>query len=139
MIVLDTNVVSELMRPHPADEVVAWFALQDPRGLRLTAVTLAELLYGIARLPRGRRRSVLEAAIDELSSTFADEVLPFEQAAARRYAAVVSVRERTGAPIAALDAQIAAICLVHDATLATRNTKDFAGTGVDFVDPWVGA
>lgn len=136
MIVVDTNVVSELMRRQPAGEVVAWFAGQDQTGLRLTSVTVAELLYGIARLPRGRRRDSLNAAADELTSRFADDVLAFDLAAARRYSGIVTARERAGSPIAALDAQIAAICLVHDALLATRNMKDFAETGVDIVNPW---
>jgi len=136
VIVVDTNVVSDLMRPQPAGEVVAWFAGQDPTVLRLTSVTVAELLYGIARLPRGRRRDSLNAAADELTLRFADDVLAFDLAAARRYSAIVTARERAGTPIAALDAQIAAICLVHDAMLATRNVKDFAETGVDIVNPW---
>lgn len=136
MIVVDTNVVSELMRPQPDGGVVAWFAEQDQSWLRLTSVSVAELLYGIARLPRGRRRDVLNAAADELTSRFADDVLAFDLAAARRYSGIVTARERAGSPIAALDAHIAAICLVHGAMLATRNVKDFAGTGVDLLNPW---
>ena len=136
MIVVDTNVVSELMRPRPAEDVVVWFARQDPLRLRLTAVTIAELRYGIARLPAGGRHDALGEAADELTLRFADEVLPFDLAAARRYGVIVTARERAGSPIAALDAQIAAICQVHGAALATRNTKDFAGIGLDIVNPW---
>ncbi|MCI0633976.1 MAG: type II toxin-antitoxin system VapC family toxin [Actinobacteria bacterium] len=136
MIVLDTNVVSELMRPLPDDGIVAWFARQHASTLRLTAITLAELLYGIARLAAGARRESLAASIDELTTRFADQVLPFDLAAARRYGAIVAGRESAGAPIAALDAQIAAICQVHGAVLATRNVKDFAETGIEIVDPW---
>lgn len=136
MIVVDTNVVSELMRRQPAGEVATWFAEQDPGELRLTAITVAELLYGIARLPRGRRRTLLQEAADALTSRFAGDVLAFDLEAARRYSLIVTARERAGSPIAALDAQIAAICLSHDAVLATRNVKDFAGTGVTVVDPW---
>ncbi len=136
MIVVDTNVVSELMRPRRADEVVGWFARQDPSALRLTAVTVAELVYGVARLPPGARRDALDTAIAELSSGFADEVLPFDHAAACRYGTIVTARERAGALVAALDAQIAAICIVHSAVLATRNVKDFADTGVELVNPW---
>ncbi len=136
MIVLDTNVVSELMRPLPAASVVAWFEEQDVRELRVTAVTLAELLYGIGRLPAGARRRALGAAADDLMLSFPQEILPFGHEAARCYGPVVAMRERAGAPIAVLDAQIAAICQVHGASLATRNVKDFVGTSVDLVDPW---
>jgi predicted nucleic acid-binding protein len=139
VIVVDTNVVSELMRPRPAVEVVTWFAGQDPLELRLTAITVAELLYGLARLPAGERRDALDAAVDEVLLHFADEVLPFDNEAARSYAVIVTARERAGTPIAALDAQIAAICRVHDAVLATRNVKDFAGIGVDLLNPWSSA
>jgi predicted nucleic acid-binding protein len=138
MIVLDTNVVSELMRPEPAAPVTAWFSQHSPGELVTTAMSLAEIRYGLARLPDGRRKQFLTAAADEVFSVFPDQVLPFDAAAAVQYADVVSRRDRVGAPISALDAQIAAVCRVHEATLATRNVADFVDTGIEVVDPWHG-
>ncbi|GIG36420.1 type II toxin-antitoxin system VapC family toxin [Cellulomonas pakistanensis] len=137
MIVLDTNVVSEIFRPEPAPRVVAW--LEDLTGdVAITAVTLAELLAGVRRLPDGRRRSALveqvDLALEPYRATRA--ILPFDVAAAEQYADVLAARERAGRPIHTADAQIAAICRVHGATCATRNVKDFADTGVEVVDPW---
>lgn len=136
MIVLDTNVVSELMRAEPAPEVLAWLRQNSGSGLYTTAVTVAEIRYGIARLPEGRRRDSLHQAANEVFAAFPRQVLPFDLAAAGAYADVVAGREMNGQPIDGFDAQIAAICRVHAATLATRNTKDFAGTGLKVVDPW---
>ena len=136
MIVLDTNVLSELMRREPAREVVDWVRAQPPNLLCTTAVNVAEVRYGIRRLPRGRRRSTLHEAADEVFSTFADVILPFAATAADHYATVVVERERAGAPISGFDAQIAAICRDHSATLATRNVADFQGLGLSLVDPW---
>lgn len=137
MIVLDTNVVSEVFRPEPASRVVAW--LEELTGdVAITAVTLAELLAGLARLPDGRRRSALveqvDLALEPYRATRA--ILPFDVAAAEQYADVLAARERAGRPIHTADAQIAAICRAHGATCATRNVKDFDGTGVDVVNPW---
>jgi predicted nucleic acid-binding protein len=136
MIVLDTNVVSELMRPSPSARVVAWVRGQGDGELYTTAITLAEIRYGIERLPGGRRKQVLAAAADELFGAFEDQVLPFDARAARRYAAIVSGRDRAGGPIDGFDAQIASICREHQAALATRNGIDFDHTGVDVIDPW---
>ena len=137
MIILDTNVVSELMRPEPAPQVASWVRDRDRRELRATAITLAEIRYGIARLPDGRRKQVLLAAADDVFSTFADQVLPIDAAAAENYAVVASMRERAGKPIASLDALIAAVCRSQSAALATRNVADFAGTGIEIIDPWL--
>ncbi|WP_432505493.1 type II toxin-antitoxin system VapC family toxin [Kineococcus arenarius] len=136
MIVLDTNVVSELMRTSPSPGVVAWIEQQPPAEVRTTAVTVAEVRYGIARLPEGRRRNALRAAADEVFSVFAEQVLPFDAAAAVHYADVVTERENAGTPISGFDAQIAAVCRSHHARLATRNTGDFTDLGLDLVDPW---
>jgi toxin FitB len=137
VIVLDTNVISEVFRPEPAPRVVTW--LEDLTGeVAITAVTLAELLAGVRRLPGGQRRSALaeriHLAVEPYRATRA--ILPFDVAAAEQYADVLAARERAGRPIHSADAQIAAICRVHGATCATRNVKDFDGTGVDVVDPW---
>lgn len=136
MIILDTNVVSELMRSEPSPAVVGWLGRRSGRLLATTSVTLAEIRYGLALLPSGRRRDVLTQAADELFGAFPDQVLPFDAAAATAYADIVTGREAGGAPIAGFDAQIAAIARTHAATLATRNTKDFADVGIELVDPW---
>jgi hypothetical protein len=136
MIVLDTNVVSELMRPEPAPAVLAWLRQRSGGSLHTTTVTVAEIRYGIARLPEGRRRETLQQAASEIFAAFPRQVIPFDLAAANTYADVVTGRESIGNPIDGFDAQIAAICRSHAATLATRNTKDFIDTGITLVNPW---
>jgi predicted nucleic acid-binding protein len=137
MIILDTNVVSELMRPEPAPQVASWVRDRDRRELRTTAITLAEVRYSIARLPDGRRKQLLLGAAADVFSTFEDQVLPVDAAAAEHYAAIASSRERAGKPVAGLDALIAAVCRSQSAALATRNVSDFDGTGVEVIDPWL--
>ncbi|MFC7532188.1 type II toxin-antitoxin system VapC family toxin [Actinoplanes sp. GCM10030250] len=136
MIVLDTNVVSELMRPEPAPAVLAWMQRSSGYGLYTTAVTIAEIRYGIARLPEGRRRQSLHQAADEIFAAFPRQVLPFDLASASAYADIVASREQQGNPISGFDAQIAAICRSQAASLATRNTRDFVDTGIGLLDPW---
>ena len=136
MIVLDTNVVSELMRTEPAPAVIAWLRQRSGDGLHTTTVTVAEIRYGIARLPEGRRREALQQAAGEIFAAFPRQVVPFDLAAANAYADVVTGRESIGRPINGFDAQIAAICRAHGATLATHNTKDFLDTGIALMDPW---
>ena len=136
MIVLDTTVVSELMRAEPAPTVLAWIRQRSGDDLYTTAVTVAEIRYGIARLPVGRRRESLHQAANEVFAAFPRQVLPFDLGAASAYADVVIARESLGKPIDGFDAQIAAICRSRAATLATRNTKDFADIGIAVVDPW---
>ncbi|MBB2891837.1 PIN domain-containing protein [Flexivirga oryzae] len=135
MIVIDTSIVSEMMWPDPNDNVAAW--IQKAGRLHTTAVTLAEIDYGIARLPEGARRDRLAATAALVFADFDDVILPFDARAARRYGRVVSGREREGRPIATADAQIAAICASRQATLATRNTADFETTGVALLNPWI--
>ena len=123
MILLDTNVLSELIRPEPDSAVTEWLDSLDAATVATTAITAAELLYGVARLPTGRRKERLGEAIGELIEEDLDgRVEPFDAAAAGHYADLLSDRERAGAPISAADAQIAAICRKLGATLATRNT-----------------
>jgi len=136
MIVVDTNVVSELMRPAPAVAVRKWVRGQDARQLCTTAITVAEVRYGIERLPDGRRKELLRATAAEIFEMFAEQVLPFDLAAAEQYALVVSQRDRIGLPVEGFDAQIAAICRVRGATLATRNLAHFEKTGIEVVNPW---
>ena len=137
MIVLDTNVISEIFRPRPEPRVIAWLeSLTD--GVAITTITMAELLAGVRRLPGRRRKADLEMVIDSAILPYRGtrSLLAFDEAAAPEYAEVLAVREDAGLPISMADAQIAAICRVHRAVCATRNTKDFAQTGVELVDPW---
>jgi len=136
MIVVDTNVVSELMRPTPADAVVGWIRARRAGELFTTAITVAEIRYGIERLPSGRRQDLLRTTADGAFAAFGDQVLPFDGAAALHYASVVTRRDDAGLPIDEFDAQIAAICHANGARLATRHSRDFVGTGIDVVDPW---
>jgi predicted nucleic acid-binding protein len=136
VIVVDTNVVSELMKVEPSAAVRGWVVAQDPHELRITAITEAEILYGIERLPKSRRRTALREGAMDIFSRFTEDVLPFDAAAATAYPEIVDHRDRQGAPISGYDAQIAAICRAHGARLATRNEKDFAGVGVELVNPW---
>ena len=136
MIVLDTNVTSELMRTAPSRAVSDWVREQRPGDLYTTAVTVAEISYGLARLPKGRRKDRLVDAAREAFSGFAEHVLPFDNAAAIEYAAIVIERERRGIPINGFDAQVASICRTRNATLATRNVKNFDRTGVNLTNPW---
>ena len=136
MIVLDTNVVSELMRSAPERRVVSWVTQQSAAELATTSVTLAEVRYGILRLPDGRRRGLLLDAFDDVFTAFREKVLPFDAPAAAQYADIAAERELAGQPISGFDGQIAAICRARQATLATRNTNDFGGLGLDVVNPW---
>lgn len=137
MIVLDTNVISELARTSPDGNVLSWLDALPAADVSTTAVTVAELRYGVARLPDGRRKTRLRDAIDTLiSEDLGGRVESFDIAAAAEYATVVADRERLGYPVSVADAQIAAVCRARGATLATRNIKDFADTGIELVDPW---
>ncbi len=137
MIVLDTNVLSELMRQQPDSKLMAWLDAQATDQLWITAITVAEILYGVARLPDGKRKAaLLDTALVMLEEDFAGRTLPFDAAAAQCYAQLVATRENAGRPISMADAQIPAICLSHGAMLATRNTKDFDGLELELIDPW---
>jgi hypothetical protein len=137
VIILDTNVLSELMRPEPAESVVRWINAQVATSLYTTSVTQAEILHGISLLPRGKRRDAIAAAAGEMFERELDgRILPFGSDAAGPYAAIAVARRRAGRPISTFDAQIAAIARAHDAGLATRNVDDFDGCGVDVTDPW---
>ena len=136
MIILDTNVVSELMRPEPDARVRAWVSGLRADELGITAITVAEIRHGIERLPDGRRKEVLLSAATDLFAGFGDLVQPFDVRAAAWFGPVMVRRARLGLPIQGFDALIAGICLAHGAALATRNVKDFVETGIDIVDPW---
>lgn len=137
MIVLDTNVLSELMRPEPATSVLRWVAARPATSLFTTTITQAELLYGLALLPEGRRRDALTLAMDAIfSEDLRDRILPFDSPAAMAFGPLVAARRSAGRPISQMDAQIAAIARSRDATVATRNVVDFEGCGVVVVDPF---
>ena len=137
MIVLDTNVVSELMRPAPSSAVMSWVSQRDAAALFFSAVGEAELRLGVAAMQAGRRRDAIEAAIEAmLREDFAGRILPFDSAASRAYAEIAAARRAAGRPVATMDMQIAAIAHSQDMAVATRNTKDFTGTGVDLANPW---
>ena len=136
MIVLDTNVLSEVMKPAPAPAVAQWMVRERGRGLFTTAVSEAEIIYGIAILPEGRRKRDLGAAAQDILALFAGRILPFDSVAAREFAAIVADRRRLGRPINDFDAQIAATARAHGMMLATRDIHDFAETGIQIINPW---
>jgi len=137
VIVLDTNVLSELMRPAPSERVVRWVAAQPATSLYTTSVTQAEILHGIMLLPSGRRRIALEAAAEAMfSEDFGGRVLPFGSEAAHPYARIAAERRRAGRPISHFDAQIAAIARSAGAEIATRNVADYDACGVQVINPW---
>lgn len=137
MILLDTNVLSELMRPAPDRGVERWLAGQPDASVFISAITEAELRYGAAVLPSGKRRSVLVTEIEGmLGEEFGGRILPFDSLAARAFAIIASDRRHVGKPISQADAQIAAIARSRGASLATRNVPDFEGCGVEVINPW---
>lgn len=137
MLILDTHVISELMRPAPDASVLAWVGGWPGASLFTTTVTEAELRYGLALLPSGaRRRQLLEAFEHMIEDDFTARVLPFDRLAARAYAGIVAERRQAGRPIAQFDAQIAAIARSRDAGVVTRNLRDFVDCGIEVINPW---
>ena len=140
MIVLDTTVVSELMRPSPNPAVERWVAARPAASLFFSAVGEAELRYGVAILAAGRRRDALASAVEAmLRDDFAGRVLPFDSAAARAYAEIAARCRAAGRPVAQADGQIAAIARSRGMALATRNVRDFEEMGINLLDPWAAA
>jgi len=138
VIILDTNVVSELMRPAYASAIFHSLSKYSAAELHSTSVTLAEILYGIELLPAGKRKSELLAGSERLFKVvLVGHILPFDEQAAEAFSHIAAGRRSRGRPITELDAQIAAIASVHDATLATRNVADFEGCGIRVLNPWV--
>jgi predicted nucleic acid-binding protein len=137
MIVLDTNVLSELMKATPSEAVNSWVARQPPSSLFITTVAQAEILYGLALLPSGSRRDKLRAAAQAMfEEDFAGRILPFDTAAAYEFAEIAAERRQSGRPISQFDAQIAAIARSRGAALSTRNISDFEGCGLQIFNPW---
>jgi toxin FitB len=139
MFILDTNVVSELMKPAPHAGVLHWMQGQPLDQLAVTAVTVAEILYGLDRLPEGQRRAGLTAQFQAfLTRGFTHRVLPFDLRAAEAYAPLKGARDRAGRPLDGYDAMIGAIARIHGAGVVTRNVADFTECGVTVVNPWGG-
>lgn len=138
MIVLDTNVVSEAMKPSADRTVTAWLNEQAAETLYLTSVTLAELLYGIGALPKGRRKDALLRTLEGLLDLFGERVLPFDVSAARAYADLAVAARDAGKGFPAPDGYIAAIAAAHGCIVATRDTAPFRAAGVPVIDPWGG-
>lgn len=138
MILLDTNVLSEFMRPQPAVDVVSWLDAQPAGEVYTSAINRAEIELGLLLMPPGKRQEALSQAAQAMfAEDFAGRCLPFDEHAAREYARVVSARTRAGRPISVEDAQTAAIALAHRMSLATRNTTDFELIdGLEVVNPW---
>ena len=138
IILLDTNVLSELMRPKPDAGVIQWLDSQSEDEIWISAVTVGEIRLGLALLPEGRRRQMLTELTEKMfDADFFEKCLPFDYQAARAYAMIVASRNRQGKPITVEDDQIAAIALVGDLTLATRNNKDFRDIeGLHLLNPW---
>jgi predicted nucleic acid-binding protein len=137
MILLDTNVISEIMRPRPDSRVASWIQSLPRNEFWTSSVVVAELLSGIDLMPPGRRQEGLREAVEEmLTEDFHGQILSFDLAAARLYGQILSARQRMGRPINEMDAQIAATARAHGAAVATRNTKDFLACEIALIDPW---
>ncbi len=137
MILLDTNVLSEVLKPAPSPAVRRWLAAQEPSSVFTTTITQAELLHGVESLPPGKRRTGLLAGVEKiLNEEFEDRILPFDEEAARRFAKIVAARDAMGRPISQFDAMVAGIARSRHAAVATRNTTDFDQCGIRIVDPW---
>jgi hypothetical protein len=139
MIILDTNVLSEPLRPTPDGVAVRWLDAQEPGTLFITAITVAELHCGVELLPAGKRKKALKSALtDEVLPLFGDRVLAFDAQAAVAFGKLHAVRRAAGAPISFADCAIAAIAQLHGFALATRNQRDFEHLPIKLIDPWVG-
>ena len=140
MYILDTDVVSELMRPAPEPAIASWVVDRAASSLYLTAIGEAELRFGLAVMPPGQRRDGLVASLERMLRTgFANRILPFDSAAARACAEIATARRATGRPISQPDGQIAAIARARGMAVTTRNVRDFEDTGIELVDPWAHA
>jgi toxin FitB len=138
VIVLDTNVLSEVLKPLPSETVLRWLAAQESAAVFTTTITQAEVLYGIEALPAGKRRARLWAAIEKMfAEQFQDRILPFDDEAARAFAKIVAAREAVGHPISQFDAMIAAIARSRRASVATRDIADFEQCGIQIINPWI--
>ncbi len=137
MILLDTNIISEMMKKSPSKNVVKWIDEQEVTHLFVSAITIAEISYGISVLPKGSRRHLIENAFNKtMQESFKHRILFFDEASAYRYGKLMGHRKELGRPLSILDGQIAAIAFVHGAVVATRNVRDFVHCDLDLVDPF---
>jgi predicted nucleic acid-binding protein len=137
MIIVDTNIISEMMKPSPSTNVMAWFDRQEVTQLFVTTITIAEISYGINVLPNGNRRDLLENAFDKaLRAAFEHRILSFDENSAHLYGKIMSRRKALGQPLSIPDGQIAAIASANSCSVATRNTNDFTECGVDLINPF---
>jgi len=137
VIILDTNVISEMMRPSPASAVLTWLRARPLSDLATTSINIAEIRYGLARMSFGRRRSALETTFAALvSRIFGPRIFDFDRSAAELYGDIVAARDNTGRPLQGFDGLIAAIARSRALSVATRNQPDFEGCGIELVDPW---
>jgi predicted nucleic acid-binding protein len=137
VLILDTNVLSEVLRPAPHDGVLAWLGAQPRSQVFTTAITRAEILFGVALLDKGsRRQKLLHASQAIFDEDLEGKVIAFDETAAGHYADIAVYRKQIGRPITQLDAMIAAIARTHQASIATRNVMDFFDCGIEVIDPW---
>jgi hypothetical protein len=139
MILLDTNVISEAMKPEPAPAIRTWLDEQAAETLYLSSVTIAELMFGIGALAKGKRKDKLTAALDGVLEMFADRILSFDVSAARRYAELAVRPRAAGKGFPTPDGYITAIAASHDLAVASRDTNAFTAAGLDVIDPWTAA
>lgn len=139
MVIVDTNVLSEAMRPRPDERVIAWMDAQAIETLYLSAITLAELRFGIAMLPEGRRRETMSLRLEEdVLTAFAGRILPFDDDASRSYASLMAQARRSGTAIGQADGYIAATAISHGFSVATRDSSPFEAAGIAVVNPSLG-
>ena len=138
MIILDTNVISELMRNQPDIEVKHWISKQTPIHLNITTITIAEIQRGLMRLPTGKRRTQLTNSFEAfVTEAFNGRIFPFDEKAAYHYGHIAAHCEMQGINTDAVDLMIAAIAKTHQAAISTRNVKDFTGCGIEIINPWL--
>lgn len=137
MIILDTNVICELMKPSPMPNVVSWIDNQDATELFISAITIAEISYGITVLPDGNRKRTLEESFNKtLNDAFKHRILSFDESAAHSYGKIMGHRKLIGRPLSIPDGQIAAIAIMHNFSIATRNIRDFSDCEIEIVNPF---
>ena len=138
MILVDTNVVSEVMKVAPSETVVTWLNNQTSSSLFISTITIGEIEYGLRILPAGKRRMRLKERFERfISLAFAQRVLPYDETAARTYGDIMGFRKEIGHPMSIPDGQIAAIAKINGLTISTRNTSDFEDCGIELVDPFL--
>lgn len=136
-ILLDTNVISEVMRPNPSGNVINWLNNRNNTGLYISSITIAEIGYGLRILPEGHRRQLLQSRFEQfISQGFADNIITFDESAARAYAEIMGTRKEMGRPMSLPDGQIAAIAQTNFLSLATRNIADFESCGIELINPF---